>query len=925
MGSRRRLIWGFIIVMFVLFTLVSRLASTYISFQWFLSLGFLNVFWRIVTARLWVGMAGGLFFGLFLFINLAITRPSFAHLPPDTVPSPYDRWLRPRRLLGVMGVLAGVVGVLAGWSLSGQWPTVLRYLDQVPFRVTDPLFHKNVAFYVFSMPLYSLAYQTVGFAFVLTMLAVLGAYFLTGFLNYYNGRLHIHPLARTHMAVLLGLYLLLKGTGYILDAFNLVYSQRGVVFGAGYADVHAALPALRILTGVAVILAVIAFANIFANLVRPLIGGVLALIAISLLVGTIYPSLVEEFVVKPTELQREQPYIADNIALTRDAYDLGKVQANTFTPQTNLTATEVAKAVDTTANVRLWSEDVAQADFGQQQALRAYYQFDPTTVDRYTIQGHYRQVLLSAREINYASLPEPTWVNLHLKYTHGYGAVMVPAAAVGPSGLPQYWLSDFPPTSSVGIKLTRPQIYFGDQNTPYALVDTNTPEFNYPVGSNNAYSEYNSPVGGIPMGSLLNRAAFSLYEGNYNILFTSSLTAKSRVLIRRDVAARVQAVAPFLQYDTGGTGTPQPYLVIYNGGLQWILDAYTESDYYPYSEPAPGQNFNYIRNSVKVVVDAYTGQITFYVADPTDPIIQTYEKIFPGMFKPLSAMPAGLQAHIRYPQDIFTVQTEMYAKYHMTDPTVFYNREDLWTPATEVVGSTPQTYTPYYIIAQLPGDTHAEFMEMEPFTPYGRDNMVAWVVARSDAPHYGDLLAYEFPKGALTFGPLQVDATINQDPQIAQDLTLWSQQGSHVERGRLVVVPIKNSLLYIEPIFQTATGATLPELRRVIVAYGSQIGFEPTIDQALQQVFGGAATGVTPVATTPATATGTAATATATSVATASAAAAATTTAAGTLAQQAQAVYQQALADLKQGDFAGFGQQMQQLGTLLGQLSASGH
>jgi uncharacterized membrane protein (UPF0182 family) len=915
-ASRRRLIWGFIIVMFVLFTLVSRAGSAYITYLWFGSLGFVSVFWRVLLARLWVGIAAGAGFAIYLFVNLAITRPSFEHLPPDTVPGPYARWLRPARLLTVMGIASLVVGLLAGWSLSGQWPTVLRFLNQVPFGVADPLFHRDVGFYVFSLPFYLLAYQTTGFAFILTLLAVLGAYFLTGFINYYNGRLHVHPRARAHVAVLLGLYLLLKAVGYVLDAYNLVYSQRGVVFGASYADVHAALPALRILTGVAVILAVIAFANAFANLVRPLLGGVVAMVALSLLLGTIYPSLVEEFVVKPSELQREQPYIADNIALTRDAYDLGRVKAETFTPKFDLGAASIAQAVDTTANVRLWSEDVAQADFEQQQGLRAYYTFDPTSVDRYTIQGKYRQTLLSAREINYSALPEPTWQNVHMKYTHGYGAVMIPAAAVGQEGLPQYWLSDFPPTSPVGVQLTRPQIYYGDQDTPYALVDTNTPEFDYPVGQDNAYSEYNAKVGGIPMGPLLNRAAFALYEGNYNILFTSNVTPQTKALINRDVVSRVQQVAPFLHYDSSG-----PYLVVYDGGLDWILDAYTESSYYPYSEPMQGGSFNYIRNSVKVVVDAYTGQATFYVADPKDPIIRTYEKIFPALFKPLSAMPAGLQQHIRYPQDIFQVQTTMYAKYHMTDPTVFYNREDLWTPASEIVGSSPQQFTPYYVIIQLPGQSKPEFLEMEPFTPFQKDNMVAWVAARSDAPNYGDLIAYEFPKGALTLGPLQIDATINQDPQIAQDLTLWSQQGSHVERGRLLVVPIKNSLIYVEPIYQTATGAQLPELRRVIVAYGSQIGFQPTLDAALQSIFGGSGAAVaTTGGTSPPSATVTAtATATATAPPTT-----ATGTATGTIAQQAEATYQQAMSDLKDGNFAAFGQDLQKLGTLLSQLSGSG-
>jgi uncharacterized membrane protein (UPF0182 family) len=916
-ASRRRLIWGFIIAMFVLFTLVSRAGSTYVNYLWFVSLGYVSVFWRVLTARLWVGGIGGAAFALYLFANLAIVRPSFEHLPPDTVPGHYARWLRPGRLLMLMAVVSGVVGLLAGWSLSGQWPTVLRYLNHVPFGVREPLFHRDVGFYVFELPFFTLVYQTAGFAFVLTLLAVLGAYFLTGFINYYNGRLHVHPRARAHVAILAGLYLLLKGSGYVLDSFNLVYSQRGVVFGASYADVHAALPALRILTGVAVILAALAFANALANLVRPLIGGVVAMVALSLLLGTIYPSLVEEFVVKPSELQREQPYIADNIALTRAAYDLGKVQAQTFTPESDLSAASVARAADTTQNVRLWSEDVAQADFEQQQGLRAYYTFDPTTVDRYTIDGRYRQTLLSAREINYSALPEPTWQNVHMKYTHGYGAVMIPAAAVGPEGLPQYWLSDFPPTSPVGLQLTRPQIYYGDQNAPYALVDTNTPEFDYPVGQDNAYSQYSASTGGIPVGPLLNRAAFALYEGNYNILFTSNVTPQTKALIHRDVVNRVERIAPFLRYESSG-----PYLVVYDGGLQWILDAYTESSYYPYSEPAPGESFNYMRNSVKVVVDAYTGQATFYVADPSDPIIQVYERIFPQLFRPLSAMPAGLRQHIRYPQDIFEVQTNIYAKYHMTDPTVFYNREDLWTPATEIVGTSQVPFTPYYVIIQLPGQSKPEFLEMEPFTPYQRNNMVAWVAARSDAPHYGDLIAYEFPKGALTLGPLQVDATINQDPEIASDLALWSQQGSHVERGRLLVVPVQNSLLYVEPIYQTATGAQLPELRRVIVAYGSQIGFQPTLDQALQAIFGAGAAPPANVAT-PATAT-----AGATASATAAAGPAATGSAAtgsAALAQQAEATYQQAVNELRQGNFAAFGQDLQKLGTLLSQLAAAAH
>jgi uncharacterized membrane protein (UPF0182 family) len=915
LSSRRHLIWGFLIAMFLLFTLANRLAGAYVNLLWLQSLHQSAVFWRTVSARLLVGAGGGLAFGLYLFVNLLLTSPSFHHVTPEAVPPPYARWLRPGRLQVLMAAVSGVIGLLAGWSLSGQWPTVLRYLAQVPFGVQEPLFHRDVGFYVFSLPLFTLAYQTAGFAFFLTFLVVFGAYFLTGFLNYYNGRFHVHPRARTHLAVLLGLYLLLKAAGYLLDAFNLVYSTRGAVFGASYADVHAALPALRILTVLAVLAALVAFANAFANLVRPLVATVVGLVAFSLVLGTIYPALVEEFAVKPTELQREQPYIARNIAMTRQAYDLNRIRAETFTPTTNLQAVSLNQSVDTIRNVRLWSEDVALEDFQQQQGLRAYYTFDPITVDRYTVEGHYRQVLLSAREINYGLLPEPTWLNVHLKYTHGYGAVMIPAAAVGDAGLPDYWLSDFPPQSPVGVQLTRPQIYYGDQTEPYAIVDTNTQEFDYPQGQDNAYTQYADPVGGIPLGPLVNRVAFSLYEGNYNVLFTTEINSQSRALIYRDVAQRVRQIAPFLSYES------QPYLVIDNGRLYWMLDAYTESSYYPYSEPAPGMSLNYIRNAVKVVVDAYDGQTSFYVADPGDPIIRTYERIFPTLFQPLAAMPAGLRAHIRYPQGIFQIQTDMYAKYHMTDPQVFYNREDLWTRATEVVGSDKVSFTPYYVIIQLPGGSGPEFLLMEPFTPFGRDNMVAWVAARNDGPAYGDMVAYEFPKGALTFGPMQLDARINQDPAVASDLALWSQQGSKVTRGRLLVIPLQNSLLYVEPIYQTATGAQLPELRRVIVAFGDQIGFEPTLDGALKDVFGSAPPMAGPDLVGQA---GTGSGGAGTATATATSGGGQPPPAARDLARQAQAAYQKAMADLKQGNFAAFGQDLQQLGTLLDQLAGAG-
>jgi uncharacterized membrane protein (UPF0182 family) len=876
MGSRSRIIWGFIIAAAVVFALLRSAATVYFNKLWFQSLGDGAVFWRVITARLLVGGIAGLATLAFVFGNLALTR---ADLREAVIAD--ERWLRGRRLTGILAAVSAVLALLTGWAASGQWPVFFRYLDQVPFGIADPVFHRDVAFYVFTLPMLR---QLFSFGVVLLLLGGLGTlalYALSGEVGIQHERLVVHPRARAHLAVLAGLALLLKAWAYILDAYALLNSTRGVVVGASYADLHASLPAYHILAVAAVLAAGIAFANAFGNRMRVLALAVGGLFVLSIAVGTAYPALVEEFAVRPSELQREAPYIAQNIAFTRRAYNLDLIHSQSFAPKLDLSAADLARASDTVQNMRLWSESVALTDFQQEQSLRSYYSFDPVTVDRYVVQGHERQVLLSAREIDYASLAEPTWVNEHLKYTHGYGAVMVSATSADTAGLPSYWIKNVPPTSPVGIALSRPQIYYGVSNAPYAIVDTATREFDYPSGQQDVYADYSAATGGVPIGPLLNRAAFALREDNYDIVLSSDIQARSRALVYRNVLSRVQAIAPYLQYEGS------PYLVVANGGLDWIVDAYTESSTFPYSETAPGQSFNYIRNSVKVVVNAYTGQTTFYVIDATDPIIRTYARIFPGLYQPLSAMPASLRAHLRYPQGIFQVQMEMYATYHMTDPTVFYNREDLWTPANEIVGNQQQAARPYYIIVQLPGSSTAEFLLMEPFTPYQHDNMIAWVAARSDGANYGQMVAYEFPKGQLTFGPLQIDAEINQDPAIAQDLTLWSHQGSNVLRGRLLAIPVQNALLYVEPIYQEGSGAGLPQLRRVIIAYGSQIGFQPSLQGALSSVFGSGPAASPP----PAAATGPA--------------------------QSALAAYQQALAALKTGNFAAFAKAWSEVGTLL--------
>ncbi len=903
--SRSRIVWAFVVAAAIVFALARSVATLYVNKLWFQSLGDIAVFWRVITARLELGVPAGLLAFLFLLANLLAVRADLRGAAEVG-----DRWMHGRRLAWVLTGVAAVAGALTGWAASGSWPLLFRYLDQVPFGLKDPVFHRDVAFYVFTLPLLRWVY---GFAWIMLVIGAAGAaglYSLMGLLRMDPGRLVLHPRTRRHLALLAMFALLLKAWGYVLDGYGLLNSTRGVVAGASYTDVHASLPAFRILAVLALVAAVIAAANVVRDWLRPLAVAPVGVLAASVLIGTIYPALVQSFVVNPTELQREAPYIARSIAFTRRAYNLDLIKTEPFVPRTDLTATDLAAASDTTQNMRLWSESVTSADFQQEQALRSYYAFDPVTVDRYMIAGHEREVLLSAREIDYGNLAAPTWVNEHLKYTHGYGAAMVPAAASSGTGLPKYWLSDIPPTSPVGLRLTRPQIYYGEApSLPYAIVDTATREFDYPSGQRDVYRNYAASQGGIPIGPMLNRVAFALREDNYNILHSGDILPSSRALILRNVLTRVEQVAPYLHYE------PSPYLVVYRGGLYWIVDAYTESATFPYSQRAPGGSYNYIRNSVKVVVNAYTGQMTFYAIDPTDPIVRTYERIFPHLYQPLSAMPAGLRAHLRYPQGMFQVQMELYATFHMTDPTVFYNREDLWTPSNEIVGNQQAPSRPYYVILQLPGAKSAEFLLMEPFTPYGHDNMIAWVAARSDPAHYGQMIAYEFPKTQLTLGPLQVDAQINQDPAVAQDLTLWSHGGSNVLRGRLLAIPVHGALLYVEPIYQEATGAPLPELRRVIVAYGNNIGFAASLQGALSGIFGGSPPAVVAITSPPATAS-------ATPPATASASASATASASP--AQRAMSEYAAALSSLRQGNFAAFGSAWRKLGTALKLLPAGG-
>jgi uncharacterized membrane protein (UPF0182 family) len=644
-----------------------------------------------------------------------------------------------------------------------------------------------------------------------------------------NRRLARAP--RVQLAILFLAIVLVYAWGYWLARFDLLYSPRGAAYGASYTDLNAQLPAYNILIFFALAIAILLGVSALRRNLRFLVGGVVLFIAAAFLGTVVYPGLVQKLSVEPNELERETPYIANTIRYTRIAYNLDDVQTRPFEVEDTLTREDLDANQVTVQNVRLWDWRPLRDTYRQLQEIRPYYSFHDVDVDRYMLEGEYRQVMHSARELDYSQIPQTarTWVNLHLKYTHGYGLCLSPVNRVTKEGLPEFHIRDIPPVSKGGIEVTRPGIYFGELTNTYSLVKTSTEEFDYPIGDTNQFTFYKAD-GGIPIGSFFERLLFAWHLKSSKILLTTYTTSESQILLYRTLKERIPKIAPFLYYDK------DPYLVIHDEKLFWMQDAYTTSRKFPYSQPYGG--LNYIRNSVKVVMDAYTGECVFYVFEPNDPLVQTYWRIFPDLFRPASDMPEGLRRHIRYPEDLFRVQAQLYATYHMTDPQVFYNREDLWQIPRETQRGSEVEVVPYYVIMKLPGSESEEMILMQPFVPARKDNMIAWMAARCDDPGYGERVVYFFPKQKLIYGPRQIEARIDQDARISQLLSLWSQRGSQVIRGNLLVIPIEGSLLYVEPLYLQAEKAELPELKRVIVASGNRIAMAPTLNGALSDIFG---------------------------------------------------------------------------------------
>ncbi|MGC2643486.1 MAG: UPF0182 family protein, partial [Pseudolabrys sp.] len=850
-GAARALIVAAIVFLICLI-LLELVSSFLVDWLWFSAIDYFGVFWTTIIAEAEVFFAVFLATAIILWVNGSLAfrfarsqrmeHPAdFAWKTTNVATLPEVLEFTRHRLPWAVVIICGacILAALVAWGEVKNWGVFLRFLYQVPYGVNDPLFNNDISFYLFTLPAYIAIKNWMLLTLFLSALFAGAIYWVHGDIEYAAQRRSMSPTAIAHGSVLLGLFFAVKAWSYGLDRYLLLYGDNGVVVGASYTDVHVELPVLWLLIGLSIVAAVAAWANVRMRTFRIPVAAALLVFGGSLVLSAVIPGLFKRVFVKPNELQLEKPYIQHNIALTQLAYNLHQITAKPFPAEQNLTFKTLEANKATIDNIRLWDWHPLMDAYAQLQEIRTYYKFHDVDVDRYWLDGAYQSVMLSARELKSSLLPPnaQTWVNSHVLFTHGNGMVMSPVTRKTADGLPVFYLRDIPPISTGGPEIREPRIYYGEETDSYVIVKGSTPEFDYPKGKDNIYATYDG-TGGVPIGGFLRKNLFAWHFGDINLLLSSYITDESRIMIRRDIRERVRAIAPFLRLDR------DPYLVISSGKLYWIQDAYTTSEYFPYAQPVQRFGLNYIRNSVKVVIDAYNGTVAFYLMDAADPIAMTYQRIFPELFKPFAAMPPDLQKHIRYPEDLFLIQAQIYQAYHMEAADVFYNREDLWQfPREPGSGGSTSLMAPYYIIMRLPGETQAEFFVMLPMVPSRRDNMIAWLAARCDPPDYGKLIVYEFPKDKLVYCPFQIEALINQNTEISQQLTLWNQMGSRVIRGNLLVIPIENSILYISPLYLRAEQGQLPELKRVIAAYGDHVVMKETLAEALSALF---ATGGTP-------------------------------------------------------------------------------
>ncbi len=856
LGRGRKIILWVVSGILAVVLLAFILSSFWSELLWFDEVGYRGIF----LVRIWVPLvlgvvAGAIFFAVF-YLNLRLARRLSPRLRVaarepgeegaeilELVPTP-DRAVNRILLIGSL-LLAFFFAV----GTAGAWQEWLLFFNRLEIGYVDPIFNRDASFYVWVLPILRRLLGFFSGLLIVTLIGTTAVYvFDRAIMRADTGRgFHLAPHVKAHLSLLAALLLVGKAVDFFMQRWELLYSSRGVTFGASYTDVAVQLPVLGILAVVALISAVILLVNIHYR------GWKLPMVSLGLLVvvwigaGVVYPAIIQQYRVSPNEIQMESPYIVNNIEATRFAFGLDRTTTKPFPARQRLTLEDIEENKATIDNIRLWDPRPLLSTYSQLQEIRLYYRFKDVDVDRYRVDDNYRQVMLAARELDQDDLQDQakTWVNKRITYTHGYGVVACAVNEVRGEGLPAFLIEDIPPQTDTDLHISRPEIYYGEIGNEFVLVKTNALEFDYPSGNENVFTTY-AGEGGVAVTGFFRQLAFTIKFRDLKLLFSEYLTPETRIMYKRTIRERVEAIAPFLQYDR------DPYIVIRDdGSLVWIMDAYTTTGRFPYAQPT-GQDLNYIRNSIKVVIDAYHGDVTFYQIDPDDALATAWGNVFPELLRPGRELPDDLRRHLRYPEDMFSIQAEKMTLYHMQDPQTFYNKEDVWQIPEEIYYNEEVRVEPYYIIMGLPGEREEEFILLQPFTPLERKNMIAWMGARMDGDHYGQIVIFDFPKDTLIFGPSQVEARITNDTEISAQITLWSQAGSRVIRGNLLVIPVEDSVMYVEPLFLQAEQSPIPELRRVIVNYGDEVVMERTLAESLERIFG---SGTPPTTVPPSTTT----------------------------------------------------------------------
>ncbi len=882
--TRRKIIIGVIVAAAVLIVaLADRVFGLYIDWLWFGEVDYRSVFW---TRLAWQAVAAAAAFAVFLVVvvlNIEIARrlaPGFRATADGDLLEPRSESFR--RMVGFGGLAVGVVvSAFAAVAAASQWETILLFYRRSVFGESDPIFGHDIGFYVFSLPLWQAVHNLVLSALIVALILAVVVHVLMGGIEYKAvpvqpadagrsgtaggneegvpspfGQRASRPGAReipkidvrlgdsvvAHVSALLAAIFVVIGVGQLFQAWNLLYSTAGAVYGVGNTDANVRLLMARVTMAVAFALAGLLIWNIWRRRRWWWAAAIVVWIVVLVVVRGIVPAAYQSLVVNPNQLSKERAYIANNMAATKAAYNLDVIDSQSLPLESPLTVAKIERNAPTLRNIRLWDPAVLTTSYRQLQGLRPYYIFLDSDVDRYTVNGVYRQTMLAARELNIPGLPEQaqTWVNQHITYTHGFGVAMSAVNQVTADGSPDFLIQDIPPRSVAGLEIDEPRIYYGERGTDYTLVKTDEQEFDYPGESGDVFREYTGS-GGIPVAPFLTKLAFASQFATIKFFTASALNEESRIIIRNNITDRILAAAPFLRLDD------DPYMVVADGRLWWLVDAYTTTDRYPYSTPEDG--VNYIRNSVKVVVDAYNGEMKYYVFDDEDPILDAYAEAFPDLFTSRDQMPESLESHVRYPEGIFRIQSSVYSTYHVDNPDVLYNKGDQWALPGDPSQGGEGLMPALYVIMKLPGESGEEFLQMLPFVPNGRKNMISWLGARSDMPNYGSIVNIRFSQSATIVGPDQVEGFISQDPEISAQRTLWNQQGSEVVMGNLLVVPIEDQLLYVQPLYLQSEQTQLPQLQRVIVFYRTPategesnaqqyLAMEPTLGEALTSAFG---------------------------------------------------------------------------------------